>query len=89
MLGDKLASYLFILCIDNILWMLTDLIKENDLTLKMARSRRYLAETIKDYLIFFTNTSDQAEFLLHSLEQTAGGIGPNVNANKTEYMCLK
>ena len=33
------------------------------------------------------NTPNQAETLLHSLEQAAAGIGPHVNAHKTEYMC--
>ena len=30
---------------------------------------------------------DQAETLLHSLEQATAGIGLYVNAHKTEYMC--
>ena len=34
------------------------------------------------------NTPTQADSLLHSLEQVAGGIGLHVNADKTEYMCL-
>ena len=33
------------------------------------------------------NTPNQAETLLHSLEQAAAGIGLYVNAHKTEYMC--
>ena len=35
-----------------------------------------------------TYTPTQAESLLHSLERTAGGIGLNVNTDKTEYMCF-
>ena len=34
------------------------------------------------------NTPAQAETMLHSLEQAAGGIGLHVNADKTEYMCF-
>ena len=34
------------------------------------------------------NTPNQAETLLHSLEQSAAGIGLHVNAHKTEYMCF-
>ena len=34
------------------------------------------------------NTPNQAETLLHSLEQAAAGIGLHVNAHKTEYMCF-
>ena len=33
------------------------------------------------------NIPDQAETLLHSLEQAAAGIDLYVNAHKTEYMC--
>ena len=32
------------------------------------------------------NSATQAESLLHSLKQAAGGIGLHVNADKTEYM---
>ena len=34
------------------------------------------------------NTPNQAEILLHSLEQAAADIGLHVNAHKTEYMCF-
>ena len=34
------------------------------------------------------NTPAHAETLLHSLERAAAGIGPHVNAHKTEYMCF-
>ena len=43
--GDSLAPYLFIICLDYIIRKSIDLIKENDFTLKMARSRRYSAVT--------------------------------------------
>ena len=43
----------------------------------------------KDDLVLLTNTSAQAEPLLHSLELAVGGIGLYVNANKSEYMCFK
>ena len=35
------------------------------------------------------NTPSQAESLLYNLEWVARGIGPYMNANKTEYMCFK
>ena len=35
-----------------------------------------------DDIGLFVNTPNQAELLLHSLEQTAGGIGLHMNANK-------
>ena len=41
-----------------------------------------------DDLPLLVNTPAQAKSLLHSLEQAAGGISLNKNANKTEFMCL-
>ena len=54
------------------------------------RIRWYPTETITDAdygnnLVPLANVSAQAESLLHSLEQAAGGIGLLVNANKTEF----
>ena len=53
----------------------------------------YLAKTITDAdnaddIEILANTSNQAETLLHSLEQAVAGIGLHVNAHKTEYMCF-
>ena len=52
---------------------------------KKIRSRRYPAETIMgaDYS---DDIAFLAEFLLHSLENAAGGIGLHVNADKTDYI---
>ena len=74
--------------------MLIDQIKENSFILKKARSRLYPTETITDAdnaddIELLANTSAQAEFLLHNLEQTSGGIGLDMNTTKTENMCLK
>ena len=60
---------------------------------KKERSRRYTAQTITDAdyadnMALLVNTPTQAETLLHSLEQAAGGIGLHVNADKTEYTCF-
>ena len=41
-----------------------------------------------DVIPMLANTPNQAETLLHSLEQVAAGIGPHVNVPKTEYMCF-
>ena len=41
-----------------------------------------------DDIPHLANISTQAESLLHSLEQAAGGIGIHVNADKTECMCF-
>ncbi len=69
-----------------------DKIRENGFELTKRRSKRYPAKTITDAdyaddLALPTNTPNQAETLLHSLERAAAGIGLHVNANKTEYMC--
>ena len=71
---------------------LIDKIRENGFKLKKKRSRRYPAKTITDAdytddIASLANTPNQAETLLHSLEQAAIGIGLHVNAHKTEYMC--
>ena len=68
-------------------------IKENGFELIKKRSRRYPAKTITDAdyaddIAILANTPNQAETLLHSLEQAAAGIGSHVNAHKTEYMCF-
>ena len=87
--GNTLSPNLFIVCLDYVLRPLIYLIKENGLILKKAGSRRYPVETITD-----ADYADdlallaQAEFLQYSLEQAAGGIGRNMNANKMEYMCF-
>ena len=91
--GDTLVSYLFIICLDYVLWTLIDKIKENGFELTKKRSRRYPAKTITDAdyaddITILANTPNQAETLLHSLEQAATGIGLHVNTRKTEYVCF-
>ena len=73
--------------------MSIDLMKENGFKLTKERSRRYPTQTIKnvgyaDDIVLLANLPAQAESLLHSLEQAAGGIGLYFNADKTEYMCF-
>ena len=67
--------------------------KKYGFTLKMARSRWCLAETITDTdhtddIALLAHTPTQAKSLLHCLEQSAGSIGLYVNADKMEYMCF-
>ena len=63
------------------------MIKENDITFKIARCRLYHAETMTDTdlpdVAFLANTPDQVESQLHCLEQAAGGISLYVNTDKT------
>ena len=89
---DTLAPYLFIICLDYVLWTSIDKIREIGFELTKKRNRRYPAKTITDAdyaddIVILTNTPNQAETLLHSLERAAAGIGLHVNAHKTEYMC--
>ena len=70
-----------------------DKIKENGFELTKKRSKRYPAKTITnadyaDDIAILANKANQAETLLHSLEQAAAGIGLHVNAHKTAYMCF-
>ena len=90
--GDTLAPYVFIICLDYVIRISIDKIRENGFELTKKRSRRYPAKTITDAdyaddIAILANTSNQAETLLHSLERAAAGIGLYVNAHKTEYMC--
>ena len=67
--------------------------KDNGFTLKKARSRRYLVQTITDAdyaddIALFANTPNQIEFLLHSPEQAPGRIGLHVNVDRTENLCF-
>ena len=91
--GDTLAPYLFIICLDNVLRISIDKIKENSFKQTKERSRRYPAKTITntdyaDDILLLANASTQAKTLLHSLERAAASIGLHVNAHKTEYICF-
>ena len=90
--GDTLAPYLFIICLDYVLRISINKIRENGFELTKKRSRRYPAKTITsaDYandIALLANTPNKGETLLHSLERAAAGIGLHVNTHKTEYMC--
>ena len=69
LIGDTLALYLFIICLDYVLETSIDLMKENSLILKMARSRRYPTESITDEnygndLVLLVNTPVQAKSVI-------------------------
>ena len=91
--GNTLAPYLFIICLDYVLRTSIDRIKENGFELTKKRSTRYPGKTIThanyaDDIAILSNTPNQAETVLHSLEQAAAGMGLHVNAHKTEYICF-
>ena len=92
LLGDMLAPFLFIICLDYVLRTSIDKIWENGFELTKKRSRRYPAKSITntDYandIAILANTPNQAETLLHSLERATAGISLHANAHKMEYMC--
>ena len=71
--GNTLTLYLFIICLDYVLRMSIDIMKENDFKLAKERSRRYAVQTITDAnyaddIALLANTPTRAESLLHSLE---------------------
>ena len=87
--GDTLAPYLFITCLDYVLRISINKIRENGFELTKKRSRRYPAKTITDAdytddIAILANTPNQAETLLHSLERAATGIGLSVNAHNDQ-----
>ena len=87
---NQSPGFLFLICLNYVLRMSIDLMKENGLTLEKAR-KRYPARTITDAdyaddRALLAITPAQAESLLHRLERAAGGIGLHVNANQTKYM---
>ena len=89
--GDKLASYLFIICLDYVLRASIDKIRENGFELTKKRSRRYPAKTITDAdyaddIAIQAHIHNQAKILPHSLERAAAGIGLHVNAQNWIYV---
>ena len=90
--GDTLATYLFIIWLDYILRTPINLVKKW-LYAKKKKKKKKKADDIPQKLIdvdcaddkaLLANTPAQAESLLHSRDQAAGGINLHLNANKTE-----
>ena len=66
--GDKLAPYLYIICLDYVLRKVMDKIKENGFELTQKRSRSYPAKTVTDAdyaddIAILANAPAQAETL--------------------------
>ena len=85
--GDTLAPYLFIICLNYVLRMSIDLIKENSFKLAKERSRRYPAQTMYRCGVHQWHSASSKftypSWIFASLEQAVGGIDLHV---KTEYM---
>ena len=91
--GNTLAPSLFIICLNYIIRISIDKIKDNGFKQTKERSRRYTARTITDAdyagdIELLANALAKAETFVHSLERAAAVIDLHVNAHKTEYMCL-
>ena len=89
--SDKLATYIFIICLDYVLRTPIDEMKNN--SCKLAKERTYPAQTIMDAdyaedMALLANAPAQAETLQHSLERAVAGISLHVNADKIEYLCF-
>ena len=89
--GDTEVPYLFIICLDYVLRISIDKIRENGFELTKKRSRMYPATTITDAvyaddIALLANTPNQAETLLHSLERSAACNDLHVNAHKAVYV---
>ena len=90
--GDTLAPYLFIIVVDYIMrTTLGDVETDAGFTIQPARSRRVQAKKIADTefaddLAIITNTIEEAQQLLLSIESAAASVGLNINESKTQYL---
>ena len=83
---DIVVPCIFIICLDYKLWMSVDLIE--NIEVSDILQKLWLLQTMQMILCFLQIHLPKPN-LLHSLKQAAGGIGLNLNANKTEFMCFK
>ena len=83
LLGNTLAPYLFIICLDYVLRTSIDKGKKQ----KVPHTNNY-GRQLRWWHSASGKCTRQAKTLLHSLEWATAGIGLHVNAHKTEYMCF-
>lgn len=91
--GDTLAPYLFAIVIDYIMTVAIDAVPDVGFTIKPARSRRVKAEKLidadfADDIALTTDTLNEAQLLLDSLESAARNIGLLINESKTKYIAV-
>ena len=91
--GDTLAPYLFIIVIDYIMCTVMEGTENPGFTIKPRRSRRVkavkLADTeFADDISLLTDSINEAQALLISLETVAADVGLKINESKTKYMAL-
>ena len=92
MQGDTLAPYLFIIVIDYLMSLVID-DETFGFTTTPARSRRYPVEKVTDAdfaddLALLTDTLEDAQRMLTSLEQAARTVGLAMNESKTKYLSI-
>ena len=65
--------------------------KENGFTLKKGKKQTIPSRNYADDIALLANTPTQAEYLVHSLEQAAGGVGLDLNVHEilAEKICYK
>ena len=89
--GDTLAPFLFILILDYVLRIFMDANNAKGLLLKPSRSTRHPAEHITDIdfaddLAITSNTVNNAQSLIHALEEASAYVGLYCNDIKTEFV---
>ena len=81
-----------IICLDYVLRISIDKIKENDSSWQREEAegtpQKQSPTSTTPITAILANSPTQDETLLHSLERAAAGIGLHVIAHKTEYMCF-
>ena len=87
-----IALYLLIICLDYVLRMSIDVMKEF-LYFSIGKRLKYPTRTITDAkyaddIAFLANIPTQSESRLQSLERATSGTGFPVNEDKTEFMCF-
>ena len=89
--GDTLAPFLFIVVLDYVLRMSLDQINTKGLQLHPRKSSRHPAVHLTDAdfaddIAIISNSLENAQSLLSSLESAANCIGLYLNESKTEYI---
>ena len=89
--GDTLAPFLFIMVLDYVLRMSLDLNNSKGLQLHPRKSSRHPAVHLTDAdfaddIALISNSIENAQTLLNSLESAANCVGLYLNDSKTEYM---
>ena len=89
--GDTLAPFLFIVVVDYVLRMSVDNINKKGFQLHPRKSSRhpaiYLTDTdFADDIALISNSLENAQALLNSLESASNCVGLYLNETKTEYI---